>query len=282
MLEPAVISVTAAIGGQNSGMKGALVTGAGMRIGRALARALAADGYFVFVHYNRSAAQAGETVTEIGAAGGRARAVRADLGSARQAAALVGRCRAPGVRLVCLVNSASQFKLDRAPWATAGDFDDHMAINLKAPLLLSQALALQLPDGEAGVIVNLLDQKLFNLNPDFLTYTLSKVGLQGLTKLLAQAFAPRLRVAGIAPGLTLRSGSQSDERFAQQHRQNPLGVGVTADDLVRALRFILATPSFTGDVIVVDSGEHLTGRPRDIAFDKRAIGKKALAKRKKQ
>jgi len=123
------------------------------------------------------------------------------------------------------------------------------------------------PQGETGLIVNLLDQKLYNLNPDFLTYTLSKVGLQGLTTVLAQAFAPRLRVAGIAPGLTLRSGNQTDIGFKRQHRENLLGVGVTTDDLVRALRFIVATPSFTGDTLIVDSGEHLIGRARDIAFD---------------
>ncbi|MBS0519009.1 MAG: SDR family oxidoreductase [Proteobacteria bacterium] len=250
-------------------MKGALVTGAGLRIGRALALALAADGYFVFVHYNSAATEARETVAEIAAAGGRARVVRADLSSARQAENLVARCSVPGVMLTCLVNNASLFKLDRAPVATAADFDRHMAVNLRAPLLLSQALARGLPEDETGVIVNLLDQKLFNLNPDFLTYTLSKIGLQGMTTLLAQSFAPRLRVAGIAPGLTLRSGSQTDARFAEQHTANPLRVGVTTDDLVRALRFILATPSFTGDTLIVDSGEHLTGRPRDIAFDSR-------------
>jgi len=247
-------------------MKGALVTGAGMRIGRAFAMALAADGFFVFVHHHRSAAAARETVAAIAAAGGKAKAVKADLSSAKQAEALVGRCQARGVRLTCLVNSASLFELDRAPMATAAGFDRHMAVNLRAPLLLSQALARQLPDRETGLIVNVLDQKLFNLNPDFLSYTLSKIGLRGLTSLLAQSFAPRLRVAGIAPGLTLRSGSQTDARFAEQHRQNPLGVGVTPEDLVRALRFVVATPSYTGDVLIVDSGEHLTGRPRDIAF----------------
>jgi len=250
-------------------LKGALVTGAGMRIGRALAMALAADGFFVFVHHHRSAVEARKTVADITAAGGKAKAVRADLASATQAEALVDKCRARGVQLVCLVNSASQFKLDRAPGATAAGFDSHMAVNLRAPLLLSQALARQLPAGETGLIVNLLDQKLFNLNPDFLTYTLSKIGLGGLTTLLAQAFAPRLRVAGIAPGLTLRSGSQTDARFAEQHAQNPLGIGVTTDDLVRALRFVVATPTFTGDTLIVDGGEHLTGRPRDIAFDKK-------------
>ena len=250
-------------------MEGALVTGAGVRIGRALAMALAADGFFVFVHHNRSSAGARDTVAAIRKAGGKAAAVRADLSSARQAEALVGKCRARGVRLSCLVNNASLFKLDRAPTAKAADFDLHMAINLRAPLLLSQALARSLPDGAKGLIVNVLDQKLFNLNPDFLSYTLSKIGLQGLTTLLAQSFAPRIRVAGIAPGLTLRSGSQTDARFAEQHAANPLGVGVTTGDLVRALRFIVATPSFTGDTLLIDSGEHLTGRPRDIAFDKK-------------
>jgi len=250
-------------------MKGALVTGAGVRVGRALALALAADGYFVYVHHHRSGADARETVAALRAAGGKGKAVRADLASVRQAEALVGKCNADGVRLTCLVNNASLFKLDRAPTATAAGFDLHMAINLRAPLLLSQALARQLPAGEKGLIVNVLDQKLFNLNPDFLSYTLSKIGLQGLTTLLAQSFAPTIRVAGIAPGLTLRSGNQTDARFAAQHAANPLQVGVTTDDLVRALRFILATPTFTGDTLIVDSGEHLTGRPRDIAFDKK-------------
>lgn len=254
--------------------KAALVTGAGQRIGRALAEALAEDGWFVFVHYNRSAAEARGTVAHIRANGGQAKAIRADLASARAAEALVDRCRAPGVALCCLVNSASLFQLDRAPDATAPSFDRHMAINLRAPLLIAQALARQLPDGVTGVIVNLLDQKLWNLNPDFLTYTLSKIGLQGLTTMLAQSFAPRIRVAGIAPGLTLRSGSQTDARFEAQHTANPLGVGVTPAHLVGALRFILATPTYTGDTILIDSGEHLTGRPRDIAFDPSAGGKR--------
>jgi NAD(P)-dependent dehydrogenase (short-subunit alcohol dehydrogenase family) len=254
-------------------MKGALVTGAAMRIGRALALALAADGYFVFVHHNRSTTEARRTVADIAAAGGKAKAVKADLASARQAEALVGRCTAPGVGggvvLTCLVNSASLFKLDRAPTASAVDFDRHMAVNLRAPMLLSQALARQLPTNETGLIVNLLDQKLYNLNPDFLTYTLSKVGLQGLTKLLAQELAPRIRVAGIAPGLTLRSGNQTDAVFARDHAANPLGTGVTTEDLVRALRFIEQTPTYTGDTLIVDGGEHLSGRPRDIAFDRK-------------
>ena len=247
-------------------MKGALVTGAGKRIGRALALALAEDGFFVFVHHNASAAEARQTVAEIVAKGGKAKALKADLSVARQAETLVGRCKARDVVLTTLVNSASLFKLDRAPEVKAADFDAHSAVNVRAPLLLSQALFKQLPEGEKGLIVNLLDQKLFNLNIDFLSYTLSKVGLMGVTELLARAFAPRIRVAGIAPGLILRSGAQTDARFAEQHVNNPLGVGATTDDLVRALRFIVATPSYTGDTIIVASGEHMLGRPRDIAF----------------
>jgi len=249
-------------------MKGALVTGAGVRIGRALAMALAEDGYFVFVHYNHSATGARQTVADIQAGGGKAKAMRADLASAKQAEALVGRCRVPGVKLVCAVNNASIFELDRAPTATAAAFDKHMAINLRAPMLIAQALARQLPKGEVGLIVNLEDQKLFNLNPDFLTYTLSKVGLHGLTHILAQAMAPRVRVMGIAPGLTLQGLHQTAQRFAEQHVANPLAVGVSTDDLVRALRYIVQTPSVSGDTLIVDAGEHLTGRPRDVAFFK--------------
>ncbi len=257
----------------SSPARGALVTGAGKRIGRALAMALASDGWFVFVHYNASADEARQTVADIRVAGGQARAIRADLASAKAAASLLDRCADTGVSVTCLVNSASLFALDRIETATAATFDRHAAINLRAPMLLAQALVRRLPGDERGVIVNLLDQKLWNLNPDFLTYTLSKVGLQGLTTMLAQALAPTVRVCGIAPGLTLRSGSQTDERFAAVHAANPLGVGVGTDDLVRALRFILATPSYTGDTIIVDGGEHLTGRPRDVAFDKSVAAK---------
>jgi NAD(P)-dependent dehydrogenase (short-subunit alcohol dehydrogenase family) len=248
--------------------RAALVTGAGKRIGRALALALAEDGWFVFVHYHRSVAEARATVTDIRRRGGGARAMRADLAAASQAGDLVARCTEPGTALRCLVNSASLFELDRIATLTADSFDRHIAVNLRAPLLLSQAFAAQVPAEGGGVIVNLLDQKLWNLNPDFLSYTLGKAGLGALTTLLAQALAPRVRVAGIAPGLTLRSGSQTDARFAETHAQNPLGVGVEPEDLVRALRFILATPSYTGDTIVIDSGEHLVGRPRDVEFDR--------------
>ena len=206
----------------------------------------------------------------IAAAGGKAKAVRADLSSARQAEALVGKCRARGVRLTCLVNNASLFKLDRAPTAKAADFDLHMAVNLRAPLLLSQALARQLPAGETGVIVNMLDQKLFNLNPDFLTYTLSKVGLQGLTTLAR----PVLRAA--AQGGRDRAGPHPAQRQPDRRPLRPAAHGKSPrrrrDDRrsgARACASSWRRRPITGDVLIVDSGEHLSGRPRDIAFDTR-------------
>ncbi len=241
------------------------MTGAARRIGAAIARHLADEGWRVAVHYHEHA----EEALALAAALPGAVALPGDLADPATPAALVAAARQVfGAPLVGLVNNASLFRFDAPPRIDAALLAEHHAVNLAAPALLASALALQ-DDLVAGAVVNLLDQKLFNLNPDFLTYTLSKIGLQGLTTLLAQSFAPRVRVAGIAPGLTLRSGSQTDARFAEQHAANPLGVGVETDDLVRALRFILATPSFTGDTLIVDSGEHLTGRPRDIAFDRK-------------
>ena len=146
----------------------------------------------------------------------------------------------------------------------------HLAPNLAAPLLLSKAFAASLPPGREGVIVNLLDQKVHNLNPDFISYTLSKVALAGLTTLLAMELAPRIRVCGIAPGTTLPSGKQSPENFAASQRATPLGRGTSVAEIVAALRLILASPSMTGSVIAIDGGESLTRRPRDVAFDKKS------------
>lgn len=237
-----------------------------------MAEALAQDGWFVYVHYNTARQEAQELVAALQKIGGGAKAVKADLARARDAAALVGRCQG-GPPLTCLVNNASLFELDRPGDFTAEGWDRHHAINLRAPALLSREFAAQLPPGERGVIVNMLDQKLWNLNPDFYTYTISKAGLAAMTEVLARALAPAIRVCGIAPGITLPSVRQSQASFEAAQRKAPLGLGATLADIARTLRFILATPSLTGETIIVDGGEHLGRRPGDVMFETRGSGR---------
>jgi NAD(P)-dependent dehydrogenase (short-subunit alcohol dehydrogenase family) len=243
----------------------AIVTGAAKRIGAELARALAADGWHVVIHCHRSGAEAEALRAEIEAAGGQARIVRADLADPASAAAVIA-AAGEGPPLGLLVNNASRFDYD-----THLDFDlegwtRHLDVNLRAPALLTQAFAKALPAGLNGLVVNMLDVKLFSLNPDFFTYTVSKYGLLGLTELSARALAPRIRVNGIAPAVTMVSGPQSRENFAKAHTHNPLGRGVQVEEIVAALRFIVATPTLHGQVITLDAGQRLLGMPRDVAF----------------
>ncbi len=166
-----------------------------------------------------------------------------------------------------LVNSASRFDPDTFADFTPDQWDRHMAVNLRAPALLIQAFAAAVPDdGEPALVVNLLDAKLASLNPDFLSYTVSKIGLGGLTELAARAYAPRLRVAAIAPSVTLVSGPQSRDNFEQVHALNPLHRGVEVAEIVAALRFIVATPTFNAQTLVLDGGQRLLGLPRDVQY----------------
>ena len=241
----------------------AIVTGGAKRIGAALVRALAADGWHVAIHCNRSRAEADALAAELGAA---ARVVAADLADADAVEALVAAATQGWPPAGLLVNNASLFEYDALGGVTAAAWDRHMAVNARAPALLTQSFAAALPEGSNGLVVNLLDAKLASPNPDFFSYTVSKMALAGVTELSARALAPRVRVAGIAPAVTMVSGPQSRENFAEAHVMNPLGRGVDATDIVAALRFIIATPTFHGQVLTLDAGQRLLGLPRDVAF----------------
>jgi NAD(P)-dependent dehydrogenase (short-subunit alcohol dehydrogenase family) len=242
------------------GPRTAIVTGGARRIGAELVRALAADGWHVLIHFHRSAAEAEALAAEVG----HSATVAAELGSAdcaeRIFAAVDG---LPPVRL--LVNNASRFVQDSATDFSADGWDAHLEANLRAPALLSQAFARHCGSAN-GLIVNLLDAKLAAPNPDFFSYTISKLGLAGLTELTARAFAPRIRVCGIAPSVTMVSGPQSRDNFDRVHGLNALGRGVDVAEIVTALRFILATPTLTGQTITLDGGQRFLSLPRDVQF----------------
>lgn len=242
------------------GPRTAIVTGGARRIGAALVRALAADGWHVLIHYNRSASEADALAAEIG----NAATVRAELGDPDCAERIfAARTGLPPVRL--LVNSASLFGNDSQPDFTAAQWDRHQAVNLRAPALLTQAFAAQTGDSH-GLIVNMLDAKLSSPNPDFYSYTVSKWGLGGLTELSARALAPRIRVNAIAPSVTMVSGPQSRENFEDVHTLNALGRGVETGHIAAALRFIIAAPTMTGQTITLDGGLRFLSLPRDVQY----------------
>ena len=233
----------------------AIVTGAGKRVGRAIAEALLADGWTVVAHVHH----ADDSVPE-----GAAKAV-ADLADPACADLIFAAADGlPPVRL--LVNNAARFAHDRFGAFELAEFDAHMAINARAPLLLSEAFAERHGSGDA-LIVNLLDAKLAAPNPDFLSYTLSKQALAGLTGLAARAYADRgIRVNAIAPALMLRSPGQSEANFAASHALNPLGRGVTPADVVAALRYLVDAPAVTGQTLVIDGGQQFMALGRDVQF----------------
>ena len=235
----------------------ALVTGAARRIGRAMALSLAEAGYDVAVHYRASADEAAAVVANIEAMGRRAVALPADLTDESATGNLIPAANEALGPLTCLVNNASTFELDEAHNATRDSWDRHLEPNLRAPFVLSQAFAAQLPADREGNIVNMLDQRVWNLTPYFVSYTVSKAGLWALTQVLAQALAPRIRVNGIGPGPALPSEHQSAEQFARQEAMMPLGHGTTPEEICRALRFILDAPAMTGQMIALDGGQHL-------------------------
>lgn len=252
----------------------ALVTGAGKRLGRAMALYLADQGYDVAVHYASSAADAEAVVAEITSKGQNAVALQADLLDEAQVTPLVGRAAdALGGPLTCLINNASIFEYDTIVSASRESWDRHMESNLRAPFVLSQAFAAQAPKGArdgAGepiaqsLIINMIDQRVRKLTPEFMTYTLAKMGLWAMTQTTAQALAPDIRVNAIGPGPTMQGARQSDSHFARQRAATVLGRGSNPSDITAALGYFLAAPGITGQLLCVDGGQHLAWQTPDV------------------
>ena len=244
-----------------------LVTGSAKRIGKSIALGLADDQWNVAVHYNRSADDAEQVVEAIRAHGVRSAAFQCDLADSEAVAGLVQRCNRELGPLHCLVNNASLFEFDDPSSFGPQQWERHAAINLCAPLQLVRDFAAQVPESALGCVVNILDQKVFNLNPDFFSYTLTKVAMEGATRMLAMRLAPRVRVCGVAPGITLVSGKQTQEGFARAHAYAPLGRSNDVDDIVSAVRYVISAKSLTGHTLVVDGGQHLWPLKRDVQFE---------------
>jgi hypothetical protein len=247
-----------------------LVTGAARRLGRAIALDLAAHGWDVALHYQRSHADADETAAASRAAGARAEVFGADLADEAACEALVPAVVRRMGPLAAVVNNASLFEHDDVQTLRYDGLARHWRTNTAPAIVLARALHAH--RGLGGVVpgdacvVNLLDQKLFNPNPDHLSYTLSKAALQAATPLLAQALAPLVRVCGVAPGLTLESPQIDAQRLAALKAQGPLGHGVEPEHVAHAVRFVLENPSVTGSTLLVDAGSHMRRRSRDFAF----------------
>jgi NAD(P)-dependent dehydrogenase (short-subunit alcohol dehydrogenase family) len=242
----------------NSPLQTALITGAARRIGRAIALDLAAHGWSVAIHYRRSQAEAESLATEIERNGGKALALHANLADIDDVQSLITRCAAALGTPTCVVNNASEFFLDTIGSVTPAGWDTHLDINLKAPVFLAQELYARLPEGLEGNVINIIDQRVWRPTPDFFSYTISKAGLWTATQTLAQAMAPRVRVNAIGPGPVLQSVHQTPGDFAAETQSTPLRRGPSLPEIAAAVRFILATPSMTGQMIALDGGQHLS------------------------
>jgi NAD(P)-dependent dehydrogenase (short-subunit alcohol dehydrogenase family) len=218
------------------------------------------------VHYGQSRDAAQTLARELRDAGTQAIALQADLAVEAQTTALIAESMAAFGRLDAVINNASLFEMDVARDFSYDKLMAHMRPNLAAPVVLARELHRLLPNEAHGVVVNLLDQKLFNYNPDFLSYTLSKAGLHAATTMLAQALAPKVRVVGVAPGITLLSGDQTQTGFDKAHTATPLGKSSTPEDVARTCVFAAESPAITGTTIVVDGGQHLVPQQRDVMF----------------
>ncbi|MEQ1863243.1 MAG: SDR family oxidoreductase [Micropepsaceae bacterium] len=234
-----------------------LITGAAKRLGRAIALKLAGAGYDIAIHYRSSRPDAETLAAEVKALGRRAALIEGDLAEEDQVATFVARAGTALGPLTGLINSASVFEDDRIATMTRASWDKHIETNLRAPLVLSQAFAKQLSTGADGAIVNIIDQAVLNLTPQFLSYTVSKAGLWTLTQTLAQALAPRIRVNAVAPGPSLKAARQSPANFEAQVQATLLKRPSEPADIASAVHYLLTARAVTGQMIAVDSGQHL-------------------------
>jgi NAD(P)-dependent dehydrogenase (short-subunit alcohol dehydrogenase family) len=241
-----------------------LITGAAQRIGRTLALTFAAQGWRVGLHCRGSTREAAQLVAEIADGGGAAAVLEADLADAAQVERLVPACAAALGAPICLVNNASTFVYDDVASLDPEVWDTQMAVNLKAPVFLAKAFAAALPAGASGNVVNIVDQRVWKPTPRFFSYAASKMALWNVTRTLAQALAPRVRVNAIGPGPVLKSALQSDEEFRRQCEATILGRGTTPEEIAAAVRFILEAPAMTGQMIALDGGQHLAWDTPDV------------------
>ncbi len=250
----------------------ALVTGAARRLGREIALDLAVHGFDIALHYRQSRDEAEATAADARRLGARVATLSADLSDESACLALLPSAVEALGHVDAVVNNASTFVYDNAQTAGMATMDLHWRANTAPAVLLSQALHAHLLARRVegieprGCVVNLIDQKLWNPNPDYFSYTLSKAALQTATVMLAQALAPVLRVCGVAPGVTLLSGAMSDAEFAASHALTPLQRSSTPQDIARTVRFLIESPAITGTTLLVDGGQHLTAQPRDVMF----------------
>ncbi|MCG2582989.1 SDR family oxidoreductase [Massilia sp. TS11] len=245
-----------------------LITGAGKRLGAAIAAHLAREGWNLLLHYKHSRDEAEALADELATAHGiQAGTIQADLGNAADVDGLIGRCvQQLGAAPFGLINNASVFDYDTIDTLDSATWHAAMDINAFAPVLLARRLSEAL-DGRPGCVLNILDQKLSNLNPDYFSYTVSKMALEGATRLLARALAPKgVRVCGVAPGISLPSGDQTQEEFEQAHKITPLGRSSTPGDIAAALAYLLKAEAVTGQILTVDGGQHMQPAQRDVMF----------------
>ena len=246
--------------------KSAIITGAAKRIGARITKALGNEGWFVYLHYNSSSREAKKVLHEIKSNGGNGQLIKMDLSHPDCGEQIINQIDCTGPPVELLINNAAKFEYDDISNVNSVSMDQHFFANVRAPMLLSKAFFELITKGQQGCVINILDNKIFALNPDYLSYTISKAALQCATETLAMAMAPHVRVNGIAPGITLESGGQGDISFQKGQKMSPIGKVSSVEDIIKAVFFIVNTTSINGHIITIDGGQKLQKLDRDVAF----------------